>query len=302
MTHETEKKNTIPRGLYFMILAYAIYSVQDAIAKLLVQTFSVWQVVFFKGMIIAMGAFLIGGPKSIVLIISSQNKIPLLYRGVINFLATFFFFLSTRSLGLAEATTILFVAPILVVLLSVLILRERVTALRWVTVAAGLLGAVIAVNPTGEIHLPGAISALASAFFWALGVILIRKIHEIEAIGTQMITSNLVVAGLSVGPLLWSWQYPDIKEAFLLVLVGTASGLGQVMLYKALKAAPASVLAPIEYTGLIWAFFLGWAVFGDVPAGHVLIGACIIALSSGFLLFSEKRSTAASSPEREIGT
>lgn len=273
-----------------MASAYAVYSLQDVQAKWLVRTLPVWQVVFFKGIVISILVIATNGARTVAAVRASQNKFGLALRGFINFAATLFFFLATRHMGLADATTILFVAPVLVVALSMLVLREEVSATRWAVVGLGLTGAVIAINPTGQIDSLAALFALSSAFFWALGVVLIRKISASEAIGAQMLTSNVVVAALSSVALLWSWSTPDAYSLMLLIGVGASSGLGQYLLYKALQQAPASLLAPVEYSSLVWAFMLGYIVFGDVPASNVYFGAALIVGSSVTLILTERKS------------
>ena len=157
--------------------------------------------------------------------------------------------------------------------------------IRWVAVLLGFAGVFIACDPaTFGITLPVAM-VLTAAFLWALSIVLMRKIALQEQTLVQLVLNNaffLVIAGI---PLLVLWQMPDWKQALLLVGVGVLGGIAQFALFEGMKRAPVSVIAPFEYTSLVWAFGLGFAIWGDIPRREVFLGAALI-IGAGLVIIA----------------
>jgi S-adenosylmethionine uptake transporter len=198
------------------------------------------------------------------------------------------YYSAARHLGLAQLTTLYFAAPIVVVLLSVMILKERVDPVRWIAVVAGFAGVVIAADPGGAVDLVPAAFALFAAFCWALSVILVRVISRSESTTNQMLVSNGLFALACAVILIWSWRTPDLFSLGLMIGLGIAGGAGQYFVYEGFRFAPASALAPIEYTGLVWAFFYGYVIWAEVPALHVVLGAALIVSGSVAFILVER--------------
>jgi drug/metabolite transporter (DMT)-like permease len=199
-------------------------------------------------------------------------------------------FAALYFLPLAESTTIGFAAPLFAVMLSALVLGEKVGIYRWGAVALGLVGVLVVMRPEGS-HLPlaGLALALMSAFGSGLVSITIRQISRSE--GTQTIVLWFTLGSMAVLALFMPFfaQSHDASAWLVLIALGTVGGFGQICLTGALRYAPVAVVVPFDYVQLVWAVLLGWLVFADQPATTTWIGAAIIAASGLFTLYREHK-------------
>lgn len=271
-----DTRERIYAGILLTGLSYFLFTVHDTMAKLLVATIPVWQVLFFRSLTILAGCFVVGGRPLYVQAWRSPIFRPMFLRSLLILAAWLCFYTAARDLQLAELTTIYYAAPIIVTVLSVVVLGERVPVWRWTAVALGFAGVFVACDPAGFGNSTPVLLVLAAAFLWGLSIVLLRKVALQEKTTVQMILNNsffLVTAGV---PSILLWQSPSLGQALLLFAVGSVAGFAQFTLFEGMKHAPASVIAPFEYTGLIWAFLLGYLVWGDVPKNGVFVGAAII--------------------------
>ena len=275
-------------GIGFCALGYSLFSIQDVLVKLLVETYAVPQVLFFRSLIIIALALAIGGGSGIRALVHGPNKLSLSVRAALMLVAWLSFYSAARHLGLAQLATIYYAAPIIVVVLSVIILKEKVSPLRWACVITGFGGVLLAADPRGQLDLAPAFWALFAAGCWALSVILVRLISRSETTTNQMVVSNLFFLVATACMLPFVWVTPDARGILMLVALGFAGGFGQFFLYEGFRTAPASAVAPIEYTGLVWAFFYGYMIWADVPTPQVVAGALIIVASSLVLIWRER--------------
>ena len=275
-------------GILLTSLAYLLFSVQDAGIKLLVTSMTVWQILFFRSATILAGCAALGGRQLFREAAQSPIVVPMLLRSFLTLAAWLCYYTAARYLQLAELTTIYFAAPIIVTVLSILLLGEKVPALRWLAVLMGFAGVFVACDPARLGLSTPVFLVLAAACIWALSIVLMRKIALQERTIIQLVLNNaffLVIAGL---PLFHLWQTPDSKGLVLLVAVGALGGVAQFFLFEGMKRAPVSIIAPFEYTSLVWAFALGFAIWGDVPRSEVFIGAAII-VGAGLVILASER-------------
>ncbi|MFO1147404.1 MAG: DMT family transporter [Alsobacter sp.] len=277
------------KGIALMLASYAAFSLSDATVKWLVADFPVLQVLFARSLIVCSLAAVFGGRERLAGLARSRNKGWLVLTGVAVLGAFFCYFSAARDLGLAQLVTIYFAAPVIVAVLSVVVLRERVGPMRWIAIVVGFAGAIVAANPTGAVTLVPAGFALASALLWAISQLLIRKTSTLEPAFNQMVVSNLVFTLAASVSVAWGWAAPDRFSLMLMLALGVAGAVAQFLLYEAFRYAAASVLAPIEYTALLWAFTLGYLIWHDVPAWNVVVGAGLIVLGCAGLVWSERR-------------
>ncbi len=277
------------RGISLASMAYGLFAIQDAVVKWLVEEYSVPQLLFARSIVVVVLILLVGGNKGPTQLIASRNKAALLGRAVLILAAWLLFYSAARHLGLAELTTIYFAAPIAIVGLSVVVLGEKVDGMRWAIVIVGFVGVMLAAKPSGSVSLAPALMALLAAFCWGGSAVLVRLISRSESTVNQMLASNILFTGACALALPWTWQTPDGYAAVLMIALGVAGGVGQYLLFEAFRYAPASVLAPVEYVGLIWAFGLGYLIWNDIPEINVFAGAAIIVSSSLGLVWTETR-------------
>ncbi|MDX8501449.1 DMT family transporter [Mesorhizobium sp. VK4C] len=278
-----ESRERVLAGILITAAAYFLFSAQDASIKLLVAGMSVWQIMFCRSITVLVACGAIGGRKLFADTASSPIVKPMLVRSAFTLAAWLCYYNAARSLQLAELTTIYYAAPIIVTVLSVLILGETVPLLRWVAVFIGFAGVFIACDPTRlGLSLP-VMLVLAAAVLWGIAVVLLRKTAMQERTMIQLVLNNFYFLLFSAVPALIWWRMPDGLQLLLLAGVGALGGVAQFMLFEGMKRAPVSIVAPFEYTSLVWAFALGFAIWGDVPRAEVFMGAALI-IGAGLLI------------------
>ena len=220
----------------------------------------------------------------------TKRPIAHFWRGVIGLSTMVVAFGALTYLPLAESATIGFVAPLFSVILSALILRENVGRHRWSAVALGLIGVLIVMRPSGS-NLPatGLALALLAAFGVAAVTITIRQIGRTESTPTTVLWFTLfsIVATGSLLP--FFGQMHDARTWAILAALGLFGGLGQLFLTSALRFAPVSVVVPFDYSQLLWAVLLGWAIWDTHPAATTWAGAAVIIASGLYTLYREHK-------------
>lgn len=288
-------KNQVSYGILLTIFAYAMFTAHDATIKLLVVTIPVWQILFFRSVTILAGCFIFEGPSLVSKTIRSPIIKPMIVRSILLLVAWISYYSAASYLQLAEVTTLYYAAPVVGTILATIILHERVTWPRWTAVGLGFCGVVLASNPIGLTISWPVYLALQAAVIWASAMVLLRKtaLHEKSLI--QMAISNVMFILMTVIMMVLHWKTPTMHEMILLCLTGLIAGVGQFALFEGMRQAPVSVLAPFEYTSLVWAFILGYAIWGDIPKTNVFVGAILILSAGGIIILSErwKRSRAA---------
>ncbi len=282
-----DTRDRVLAGILFTSLAYFLFTVHDAVVKLLVVAIPVWQVLFFRSLTILAGCLVVGGRPLFADAARSPIFKPMFLRSFLIMAAWLCFYTAARSLQLAELTTIYYAAPIIVTVLSVLVLKEKVPLARWGAVAIGFLGVFIACDPSNlGLSLP-VLLVLAAASMWGLAIVLMRKIAQQDRSIVQMVLSNsffLVTTGL---PLVYLWHTPSLREIALLIGSGVLAGFAQFTLFEGMKRAPASVIAPFEYTAVVWSFLLGYLIWHDLPRNEVFVGAALIVGAGLIIVASE---------------
>lgn len=160
---------------------------------------------------------------------------------------------------------------------------------RWLAVIAGFFGVIVAADPSGRPDFLPAAMVLFAAFCWAWGMVLVRLINRSESTATQMIAISGLFVLVCGATLPFIWRTPDAMGWGLMLGLGLVSGIAQYLLYEAYRYAPASALAPVEYTGLVWAFIYGYLLWQDIPKPHVFAGAALIIVASLGLVWWEAR-------------
>lgn len=284
MTHDR-----IGRGAALGALAYGLFAVHDATNKWLVATLPVWQLLFFRSGVIVAGCLAVGRKPLLRRLIATPLRWPLAARATLTLTAWLAYYSAARSLPLAQLLTLYFSAPLVTTLLAIPLLGERVSGTRWVSVLLGFLGVLVVAHPVGMRATQATWLVLAAAAIWGYTVILMRRIARLEPTMVQMLAQNLffmiVTGGLSAA----SWVVPHPTQLPLLLLIGVLGGAGQFLLFEAARFAPAVVIATVEYSALIWAFMLGYWIFGDIPDFSVWIGAAMILVAGVIMLWPERR-------------
>lgn len=277
-------------GVLATVVAYFMFSVQDAAVKWLVVAIPVFQILFVRSVTIVAICVMIGRGEVVAQSIRSPVRGPMLLRSLLLLAAWLSYYNAARTLGLAELTTLYYAAPILITLLAVPILKEVVPPTRWLAVVIGFVGVMVATDmvSTGlRVSWPVWL-ALQAAVFWAISTVLLRKTSLAERTIVQMVLSNFILAVFTGAALVFYWTPVTPGQLALTSLTGVIAAVGQYAMFEGMRRAPVSILAPFEYTSLVWAFILGYAIWGDVPRQNVFLGAALIFAAGVTIVLGER--------------
>ncbi len=210
-------------------------------------------------------------------------------------------FAALARLPLVDATAISFAAPLITVAFAAWFLGERVRIYRWSAVGVGFIGVVVMLWPyldfgqfsaegaAAQAATLGAIFALMGAFTNAGAVVQTRRLTDTETTSSIVFYFSLscALAGLATLPFGWIW--PHGWQLAALIGAGLVGGTAHIFLTESYRYAPASMIAPFDYTTMVWAFVLGYWMFGEVPTVYVYIGAAIVAASGLFVIWRERQ-------------
>lgn len=277
------------RGMGFAFLGFALFAVHDAIIKTLGETYPVFQIIFFAMLF----AFV---PMSMIILADRavDNFRPhhpwlILIRASLMILAMSSAFYAFVTLPLTEVYALLFAAPLLITAFSVPFLGEVVRGQRWAAVIVGLIGVLIVLRPGVSELSAGHIAALTAACASALASIVVRKIGGEER-SAVLILYPLLLSMVAMGATLPSVYVPiELYDLGLMAMVGFISVLAQLCIIGAYRASPAAVIAPIQYSQIIWATIFGFLFFFEQPDAFVAIGSAVIITSGLFVVWRESR-------------
>ncbi len=214
-------------------------------------------------------------------ILKTNNLRLQLFRACMLLLSTLIFFTMLRIMPIAEATSLNFCAPLIVLAVSPWVLKEPSRMSRWIAVMIGFIGMLIVVRPGGDIPLAGVLLGACSACTFATFSILNKKLAKVDDPTVTLFYGaivGMIISTIAV-PFFWSIHTPSTIEWLLIVSMGLTSTLGHFFMNCAYKHAEASMLMPFTYMQIIAAATLGWLVFDQFPDGFTLLGILIICFS-----------------------
>ncbi|HLJ18554.1 MAG TPA: DMT family transporter [Stellaceae bacterium] len=280
--------NAVPRGIASMLLAVAIFSCMDALIKWLSATYPTIEIVFFRSsfaFLPLLPALLRGGRAAL----RTRRPLTQAGRAGIGLVSMVGFFYAFRVMPLADVFGIAFSAPIFVTALSVPMLGETVGIRRWSAVVVGFVGVLVMLRPDTGVFASASWIALFATILYALGQIFVRDLTKTETtacIVFYVTLTTTIVSGLAM-PFLW--VTPSLRDAPLLAAVGILGGVAQLAFTRAFRFAPAAVISPFDYTGLLYASVIGYYVWGDIPTATFLVGAAIVIASGLYILYRETK-------------
>ncbi len=279
---------TVTRGILLMILAILLFTAMDATAKGLIARYPAPQVVWAR----------FAGQLLIVLVILNRRTGPLLRtrypllhlaRSACQFGATGLFFLSLGHIGLAEATALTDINPVLITLGAAAFLGERLGPRRIAGVAVALIGALIILRPGSGVFSIWALLPLGAAVCYTGNALLTRYIGPKEPVWTSLLHASIfgtVVAALAL-PLVWvPVSPPDLLLFGLVGLLGTGA---QLCIIRSFSTTEASVVAPFAYLGIVFATGWGIVLYDQWPDRWTVIGALVIVVAGLYVWHRETR-------------
>ena len=274
-------------GIGLGALAFGLFSLMDALVKWLSATYPVPQILVCNALfaLAPVGAMVMrrGGLPQL-----RTRRLGLhLLRGLLGTTGGFLAFYAFSRLPLADAYAIIFATPLLITALSVPILGEAVGWRRWSAVLVGFLGVLVMLRPGVAPIGPGSLAALGAACASACAILLVRKLSVTETTTSIAFYSNVtavVLIGTAFSP---TFVVPSLLDLALMAASGLIGGTALLVLIAAYRRSAAALVAPFQYSQMLWAILLGALVWGDLPEPAMLLGASIVAGSGLFILYRE---------------
>lgn len=290
-------ENDQTRGILVLLLAIFLFTLMDATAKYLGQYYPVPQVVWAR----YMGNFVVVAiyfRTSFVPSLRSRQPGLQFLRALTQLASASLFFTSLQYIGIAEATAIMDINPVLITLGAGLFLGEYIGWRRILGIIAALIGAMIIIRPGMGVFHPAAILPLIGAFTYAAGALLTRVVRT-DRLATSVVWSVLVgtIATSLLVP--FFWQPIQMEHLWAFLIIGLLGAASQALIVYAFSLAEAGAIAPFGYTSLIWAALWGWLFWGVFPDQWTVIGAVIIVVAGLYIWSRENRTARKEAPRHE---
>jgi drug/metabolite transporter (DMT)-like permease len=274
-------------GIFFAIFAYLAFSLLDTIQKTLIIYFSVFQILFIKYFFTFFLSLIESKrKKNFKFYLTSNWKLQLL-RSLLSILESGCFILAFRYLSLADAHSIGALTPIVVVVLSYIFLREKISPRIWFAVFIGFIGVLIVMRPGLTVFDPASLIPLAAAFFLGLYQIVTRKVSAVDNNETSLFYAGIV--GMFLMGFISFFYWKPISVDFILMFLGVGALYSSGVYFQivALSKARASIVQPFHYTLIFWSIIFGFLFYKDIPDLFTITGAVVIIIS-GVYIFIKK--------------
>jgi len=287
-------------GIGLMLASVALFSLNDALGKWLVGTYSLGEILLIR----SLSALALLAPflwrEGIAVWRDAPRPGLQLLRPMISTTEVACFFWSVRYLPLADVITFYLAAPIYVTVLARVFLKEQVGWRRFAAVLVGFAGVLIALKPSAATLTWPALIALTGSLLYAVLLTLTRVLRNSS--NTMLVASQIMTTaafGFVTAP--FGWITPPLGEFALMVMFGGCAMAALACLNRSLLLAPASVVVPFQYTMIVWGVVLGIVVFGDEPRLNVLAGAAIIIAAGLFIFWRETRQRTTDEGQSDAG-
>lgn len=269
------------RGVLLFVTALLLFSSLDVTIKYLSNLYAVPLVVAFRYIVHCLLMVVLLVPTQGARLVQTRRTGLVLLRAACLMAVSLLMSLAFKRMPVAEATSINFLAPMLVVLLARPVLGERIGVLGWVAAVTGFAGVLLIVRPGSGLEMTGVMfvlcAVLAGATYQLLSRVLVSTERTIALLFYTALAGAICFGALL--PLFWGGVRPSPLVIALFLSMGVTGGLGHYLFTLAYRDAPASLLAPVNYLQMLWAGLLGWLVFGHVPDGWSVLGMVVIACS-----------------------
>jgi len=287
----------VAKAVLLKITSTLLFSIMGALVRSLGDAVPLGQVVFFRSAFAALPVVVIYAWRRELRAALYTNRLGGQFtRGTLGAAGMFLNFAALARLPLADVTAILFASPLITVALAAVFLKERVRVYRWAAVVVGLFGVVAMLMPHLSVGAAvtaaaaiGALCAATAAFTNAGAVIQTRRLTDTESNSSIVFYFSVfcTLAGLLTLP--FGWIMPTLPQLAALVMVGVIGGISHLILTESFRFAPASVIAPFDYVSMLWAFMLGYILFGELPDRYTIGGAVAVIGAGLFVIWRERR-------------
>jgi drug/metabolite transporter (DMT)-like permease len=291
------QQTNVGKAILLKVVAALIFAIMAVLVRYLGEAYPVGEVVFFRSAFAILPVVVIyAWRRELEAAIRMGRPFGHAGRGLTAIGAMFCNFSALARLPVVDATAISFAAPFITVAMSALVLKERVRAYRWSAVIAGFAGVMVMLAP--RLDFGGAATALTSgaigalcgvtgAFFNAASTVQTRHLTKSETTSSIVFYFSLICAIAGLCTLPFGWAMPTSSELAALIGTGICGGLGHIVLTESYRWAPASLVAPFDYTSMLWALVLGYLAFGELPTALTFLGAAIIVAAGLFVIWRE---------------
>lgn len=277
-----------PKAIVLILVATLGIVLMNTCAKLVSPSHDPIELVFYRGLTalaLLVPYMAITRPMSVF---TTRRVGAHLYRALVGNLGVGFVFWAYTLLPMADATALLFAAPLFVTALSPLLLKERIGASRWLAVMVGFAGVLLIVRPSAALlSRPAALIGLAAALMIALVDMALRNLGRTDDPLTTVFFFLLIGVLVSGGYTGWRGSWPRGENLGILAAMGVFTAIQQVAKTTAYRHAEASFLAPYTYSAIIWATLAGWLFWRDLPGLPVTVGTIVIIASNLYLVWRE---------------
>tara|TARA_B110000438_G_C15764826_1_gene629044 strand:- start:521 stop:1381 length:861 start_codon:yes stop_codon:yes gene_type:complete len=276
-------------GLIFGMLAFFLFASSDVLQKYATIHHTVFQIIFFRYLFLFIVSITESKRKKNKIFWKTNNFKLQILRSFISLIETIFFVTSFKYLSLASVHSVAALAPIFVVILSIVFLKEYVEKKIWIAIFVGFLGVLIILRPGFEVFDIKALLPLGAGFFFAFYQILTKKVSETDSDETSLFYTSifgLVIIGILA---LLYWNDFTIFSFFILPLIGLMMTLAHYSLIIGLARAPASKIQPFHFSLIFWAIIFGFIFYKDIPDNATIIGALVIAAAGIYIIRSQTK-------------
>ncbi len=277
----------ITRGVLFGCAAMFLLAVMNTLAKIVSEHHNVIEIAFYRNLValIPLTMYVLATRRFHLL--KTRRPSLLFFRVIVGTAGLILTFETFALLPLADATVLILTSVLMVPALAYVLLGERMGPHRWSAIVIGLIGVIVMMRPTGHVETIGVLVGFTAASFQAGIQIFLRKLKTENSFTVvyYFILGGAVIGGLCM-PFIAVTPAPD--EFLMLICIGISGGLAQYCLTSAFRLGPASVISPLNYTGLIWATLFDIMIWQDLPSWPIFAGTAIIIASQGYILHRER--------------
>lgn len=286
------------KAVFLKVASTLLFTIMGVQVRYLEGAVPVGEVAFFRSLFALIPIVVVFGWRG-ELQTAFKTKRPTAHivRGMFSVIGTFCTLGALARIPIADFTAIAFIAPLITVVFAALLLKERVHVYRWSAVAVGFVGVILMLTPyfgdrvaLTSAAVVGVGLALGNAFSTAGATIQIKRITATETTSSILMFMTIMVMIASLFTIPFGWQMPSSWLHWVLLIgIGVSGGIGQMLFTDSYRYAPASFLAPFDYTSMLWAFMLGYWVFDEVPTLYVIVGSVIVAGAGIYVILRERQ-------------
>ena len=283
-----KKQSNNFKAITAMLLAVFCVTIMSVQAKLIGIEYNAVQITFARAIVVLIllmpFIYKLGGLNFL------KTKKPFLhfFRGLAGLIGNVMFFLAFQRLPVADVTVISQAVPIFSCILAIIFLGETIGWRRWTAITIGFLGVIIAINPSVNIAV-ASLYALGGTLMWSTTIIFLRLLgsteHPVKTVFYFMLVSVLITSIFQ--PFLW--KEPSFEIILLFIGIGIAAFLTQLLMTYALQKAPASIVSPFNYTGIVWAIIFDYIIWNAHPMFATIFGGIIITISGIYIFKREAK-------------